>query len=122
MIGMMGWKLDGTNLQKAIYNTLRPTARIFWVDLAKLRSAKRLPQDINATAFWDTSLHNLLTVKGVVATSAVKTFLNSWVTSRRLHRQTRLKCIFGCTGEPDCAALLFRVCSSSGVYRRGQAQ
>ena len=102
-LGMLNWKLDGIGLQKAVYQTLRPPQRQFWVNLLKRRCKNWLPSDLNTIGFWDASLHNLQTVKGVIATSAVKTFLNSWTTTRRFHKQTRLKCIFGCTDKPDCA-------------------
>ena len=39
-----------------------------------------------------------------VATIRLKTWVNAWVTSRRMHEETQLDCLFGCRGCTDTTA------------------
>ena len=49
----------------------------------------------------DAAFSALLEVRGAVALKVVKTWLNGWATSDRMHEDPKLKCLLGCPDADD---------------------
>ena len=61
------------------------------------------PYDIhcNGGANFSDALVLLEKTKGHIATKVLKTWLNGWATSHRMHEEITLHCVLGCAGAPD---------------------
>ena len=88
-------------LQKVAYNALTQT--LFPRDEIKdlcVERAKKLFDPYNIFegdgADFDNAFNVLKTIKGDSAMKVIKTWLNGWVNSHRMHGDHALKCLFGC--------------------------
>ena len=61
------------------------------------------PYDIhcNGGANFSDALGLLEKTKGHIATKVLKTWLNGWATSHRMHEEIALHCVLGCVDAPD---------------------
>ena len=61
------------------------------------------PFDINADGMLqvDLAIQTLKKVGGHIALKVIKTWLNGWVTSHRMHEDPILPCLLGCRGQSD---------------------
>jgi len=80
----------------------------------------------------DLAVHTLKTMSGHITLKVMKTWLNGWATSHRMHEDPILPCLFGCKDHKDslphyvmcpqifaCLMFLFRDISSDPLVRLG---
>jgi len=96
-------------VQKIAYSVIMeevfPDSDSDQVDILCMSRCEKLfaPYDIhcNDGANFPDALSQLENTRGHVAIKVLKTWLNGWATSHRMHEDTLLQCVLGCKDAPD---------------------
>jgi len=99
------FKLLQKEVYSVIFGTLFPDTDSTSFNTICSERAEKLfsPFDINADGMLqvDLATHTLKKAGGHIALKVLKTWLNGWATSHRMHEDPILPCLLGCRGQKD---------------------